>query len=334
MITSYFAYKLGSRTFEVNVGLSEAEKRADYYEDTFKDRSIASEIKLFKASEYLIKLFKDNEEIVLTKFFSIELRNKPISWILLRFIGYLLILFTYIVLLFPLSRNSITIGFYIATVSAITRLVEFITESAPESLQYLFESNLYWKEVGRFYNLSEKNNESNNNKLSKFDVIKFNNVYFKYPYTNEYILKGINFNIEKGKHYALVGRNGAGKSTIIKLLTGLYQVSSGEITIDGININNFTPKELLNIFSVVFQDFGKYQISVLDNIKLTNINSNLDMDKINDIVSSIGLLDTINKMPKGYDTALGKLVEDGIDISGADSVINSTSLVIALTVAI
>lgn len=319
LITTFFSYKCATRTFEVNVGLSEAERKGDYYEGIFKDRSIAPEIKLFRASEYIIKLFLNNEEEILKKYYAMELRNRPNTWILLRFIGYLLLLFTYIILLFPLSNNLITIGFYIATVNAISRLVEFITESAPESLQYLFESNLYWKEVSTFFNLSEKLNEVNTNNNSKsFNVIKFNNVYFKYPHTNQYILKGVSFTIEKGKHYAIVGKNGAGKSTIIKLLTGLYEVSSGEITIDGVNINHFSANELSSLLSVVFQDFGKYQITVLDNIKLTDINSNTDMNKINSIANNLGFLETIKRMPEGYDTILGKLTKKGIDISGGE----------------
>lgn len=319
IFTTIVAYKSGTRKFKHSVAFSELERRIEYYEELFRDRSIKPEIKLFKSYVYIKKLFVNSFKEDIKVFFALELRNKTNTWILLRFIGLFLHFATYIILLFPLSSNVITIGFYIATNNTVSKLVAFISETVPESLQYLFESRLYWKGVNRFFKLSEKDKEvSLDKKLLSFKKIKFDNVYFKYPKSNHYILKGVSFTIDKGRHYAIVGKNGAGKSTIIKLLTGLYKVDKGEITIDGININNFNSKELCRFFSVVFQDFGKYKVSVMDNILLSELDSDRDMRRINSIADKIGFAYTVEKMTKGYDTVLGKLTEEGIDISGGE----------------
>lgn len=318
-MTTFLAYKCGTRTFAVSVAYSRIERENEYYESIFTDRSIASELKLFRGSEYIKKLFVDTFEETIKKFFATEIRNRTNYEVVLGLIGYLLLFATYIILLYPLANQVITIGFYIATINAVSRLVTFITKSLPQSLQYLFESQLYWKEVGTFFALSEKYNQvATSKQVQNFKEIKFNNVHFKYPNSNQYILKGVSFTLERGKHYAIVGKNGAGKSTITKLLTGLYDVDQGQITIDRANINDFSADELSKFFSVVFQDFGRYKVSVLDNYRLTNIYVKPDLARMSSIAHKLDFLDTIQKMPQGYNTVLGKLTADGIDLSGGE----------------
>lgn len=319
LLTAFLAYRCGTREFEVSVAWSKVERQMEYYEGLFKERSIAPEMKLFNGFKYMKKLFINCFEEDIKLYFAMQLRNRINSEVVLGCIGYVLLFSTYIILLYPLSNNVISIGFYIATINAVSRLVLFITKSLPQSLQYLFKSRYYWKEVESFFALSETDYEGvKKNNLQSFQQIKFDNIYFKYPNSNQYILKGVSFTIESGKHYAVVGKNGAGKSTIIKLLTGLYQVDQGQITIDGVNINDFNTREISNLFSVVFQDFGKYNVSVMDNIQLSNLTSKSDLTRIDSIAHNLGFLETIKKMPNGYSSVLGKLTEGGIDLSGGE----------------
>lgn len=320
MVTTYFAYRCGTRKFVESVVSSEIERRVDYYESLFSDRSVALELKLFGAAEFVKKRFRQMADEEVQLFLAMEMRNKPNIWIVLRLIGNLLLLFTYIILLYPLANQTVTIGFYLATVSAMTKLVGFITDTAPESLEYLFVSHRYWREVGDFFALAEQDQHCAHDWRAPdhFRQIKFDNVYFRYPGADHYTLQGVSFTIERGKHYAIVGKNGAGKSTIIKLLTGLYRVDQGEITIDGVNIDLFPMQELARFFSVVFQDFGKYNISIMDHIQLPQTSAAPDLTRIHSIADQLGFHETVCRMPQGYDTLLGKLTEEGIDLSGGE----------------
>src|SRR5690606_9377136 len=99
-----------------------------------------------------------------------------------------------------------------------------------------------------------------------FESLEFRNVRCTYPGTGKQILNGLSFRMTAGKHYAFVGVNGAGKTTIMKLMTGLYDNYEGEILLNGIPVSEYSQSELKALFAVVYQDFARYEISMLDNI--------------------------------------------------------------------
>jgi len=101
-----------------------------------------------------------------------------------------------------------------------------------------------------------------------FNTIEFINVSFSYPNTEKKILSNLSFKIEKGKKYAFVGLNGAGKKTIVKLITGIYYDFSGEILIDGKSIKEYSLGYLRGLSSVLFQDYSKYYLSLYDNASM------------------------------------------------------------------
>ena len=113
-----------------------------------------------------------------------------------------------------------------------------------------------------------------------------------------------------------MGVNGAGKSTITKLLTGLYDEYEGEILINGKELRFYPAAALKALFSVIYQDFSHYQISLLDNIAIGDISHETDDSRILQAALEVGLGETVNKMKDGIKTQLGKIDADGIDISG------------------
>ncbi len=177
------------------------------------------------------------------------------------------------------------------------------------------QNSEYFKDVNIFMSYKEHNNKEN---LfvdeGKSPIIKFENVYFSYPDTKLEVLKGVTFEIREANQLALVGYNGSGKSTIVKLILGLYKPDSGSVTINNIPAHLLSKDDIKNIFSVVFQDFAKYQISFENNIYLNNMD-NSDKYDLNKIVDSLDLQYTLNKLPKKEKTILGKEFENGIDIS-------------------
>lgn len=149
--------------------------------------------------------------------------------------------------------------------------------------------------------------------------IEFKNVSFKYPKTERWILKDFNFKINKGEKLAIVGINGAGKSTIVKLITGLFDVTEGEIFINGINIKEFDQKEYQKMFSVVFQEVFIYATTVLENvIGLDTLEE--ERKKGMDCLKRVGLKEKIESLPNGYEQQLLKVIdENGVELSGGQN---------------
>lgn len=145
-------------------------------------------------------------------------------------------------------------------------------------------------------------------------VIEFVNVGFKYPRSENYVLKNINIKIASGEHLSIVGLNGAGKTTFIKLLCRLYDVTEGEILIDGVNIKEYDQEEYRRLFAVVFQDFQLFAFSLRENIALCGES---DDDRINEVLKQSGLYGDAQKLEHGLDTTLFKSFDEkGTELSG------------------
>ncbi len=147
-------------------------------------------------------------------------------------------------------------------------------------------------------------------------TIEFKNVGFSYPGTERKVLSNINLKLEAGDTAVLVGLNGAGKTTLIKLLTRLYDPTEGEILLDGHNIKEYDPDELYKIYGIIFQDFGKYAVSVKENIAYGEIDKDIVQDDIENAAKQSSADEFINALPRQYDTPLMRYFEaDGIELS-------------------
>lgn len=145
-------------------------------------------------------------------------------------------------------------------------------------------------------------------------VIEFSHVSFKYPRSEQYVLRDINLKITSGEHLSVVGLNGAGKTTFIKLLCRLYDVTEGEILIDGINIKEYSEEEYRKLFAVVFQDFQLFAFSLRDNIALCDTARE---DEVNRVLELSGFYEDAQKLPQGLDTMLYKSFDEkGTELSG------------------
>ena len=191
------------------------------------------------------------------------------------------------------------------------------------------EKQEYLKDLTKFMALSEREgalDEPESIENISFESIEFKDVSFRYPNTEKYILKNFNLKLQKNRHYAFVGINGAGKTTITKLLTGMYDNYDGQIIINDKDIREYSLKELKAIFTVVYQDFAKYQVSADDNILLGDIkelNKKLagegyDTGRRGVILKEIDLEKVMAKLPQGINTYLGKIKKSGVDLSGGE----------------
>lgn len=148
--------------------------------------------------------------------------------------------------------------------------------------------------------------------------VSFDHVHFSYPDAKVPVLKDVTFTVEPGEHIALVGVNGAGKTTCMKLLCGLYLPDQGEIRIDGKKTSDYRPGELLQRFSALFQEYVSLPVSVAQNVSMLP-EAETDHARVRFCLQQAGLLEKIEQLPDGLETLLDKtLSENAIDLSGGE----------------
>lgn len=186
----------------------------------------------------------------------------------------------------------------------------FILGNTAENIQY-FRRIIEWKPVKHKGTLPvEKRNDNQYN-------IEFKNVSFKYPSTDTYVLKNFSVKLTVGEHLAIVGINGSGKTTFIKLLCRLYDVTDGEILLNGINIKKYDLQEYMSIFSVVFQDFQLFSVPLDQNVT-TSLEQ--DSEKLWDCLDKAGIAEWVRQLKNREKTVLYKdFDDDGIEISGGEA---------------
>lgn len=150
----------------------------------------------------------------------------------------------------------------------------------------------------------------------KFEI-EYRSVSFKYPNAENYSLKNINIKISNGEKLAVVGRNGSGKTTFIKLMCRLYDATEGEILINGINIKEYTKESIISLYSVVFQDFKIFSTTLAQNI---SAREDYDREKLFDVLDKVNVKDRALKMEDKENTYLYKeLHKSGVEISGGEA---------------
>lgn len=150
---------------------------------------------------------------------------------------------------------------------------------------------------------------------SEGHVIAFRDVSFRYPRSEKYVLRHLNLTIRQGEHLSIVGLNGAGKTTFIKLLCRLYEVTEGEICIDGVNIMDYADEEYRKLFAVVFQDFKLFAFSLRENVAPGL--AAVDEERLKEVLTQTGLYEDAQKLPEGLDTMIFKSFEEkGVELSG------------------
>lgn len=214
-------------------------------------------------------------------------------------------------------QGQITLGGLVMYYQGFQRGQGFLREMLT-SLASLYENSLFLSLLYEFLDLKRSVIEP----LSPHPIpnpiknsIKFENVSFHYPHSNRTLLENINLTIKAGETVALVGENGAGKTTFIKLLCRLYDPTSGSITIDGIDLKQLNTTDWRREISVVFQDYGRYNLSAQENIGFGNINLLQETADIIKAAQESGADHVISRLPKGYETTLGTQFDEGEELS-------------------
>lgn len=313
------ALKAGKTNYEAGKEADKHNRRANYLGTILTSRDMVEERSLFGYTKDINKKWYEKFELARKISLSVELKN----FIRMKSTGILTIVIsiTIIAVLIPaLGSGKVTIGLFMGLVSATLKLVQMISWQLSWITSQLANGKEYLKDLTTFSQLTEQDLAIELPQPIpdlKVDSIEFQHVTFQYPGNDHCILKDCSFQLKGNLHYAFVGINGAGKTTITKLLTGMYDNYEGDILINGKNLRTFTLPQLKSIFSVVYQDFARYYIPLKDNIKIGDIQQNNEQDMQN-AIHTIQLDDVVQNLPNGVDTWLGKIMENGIDLSGGE----------------
>lgn len=189
-------------------------------------------------------------------------------------------------------------------------------ESLLRNIQELVKRTNYAYEYVKFMRYPSAIHSGTRHVRGGGHTVEFRNVCFTYPHTDVKVLDGVDVTLRQGEHLSVVGLNGAGKTTFIKLLCRLYDPTAGEILLDGINIKEYDIAEYMKLFAPVFQDFMLFAFSIRDNISACG---NISDDELSALLEKVGLANRVNSLGKGADTLLFKpFDENGIEPSGGE----------------
>lgn len=309
----YLSNKFGKVNYEFNKSFTYIFRKNKFLYNIFIEKSFAKEKEIFNFGEFYKQKWNLQDNIIRKKYNIINLK-----WFAsIKFSNIITEIITFIIIfsvLFNFSSNNVTIGFVVAFISSISKFINSISWGVPYYLKDISEGMEYFVESMLFFNLDEENYEKNDS-LYNLEKIEFKNVNFKYPNGEACVLKDVSFTFERSKHYAIVGLNGSGKSTIVKLILGIYSNFSGNILLNGQSISKFNYDSLRKNIVVLNQDFKKYNLSFKDNIIL---GEQFDEKKFNSIISKLELGSLINKLKDGIETNLGNFEIGASDLSGGE----------------
>jgi len=291
-------------------------KKFWYLADLIQGGQSVKEIKIFQtASKFLSELkeiyqrfVKENSKVARTQF-GINLS--------LNLFGVVIYIGIEIFIFLSAIARKITIGDITYFTTVLNNFQNGIT-GLFRNISQIYDQGLYVQEMFSVLDVEPKIKQVEKPKIlniKKAPKIEFKNVTFSYPGTKRNILNNFSLTIEPGEKIALVGENGAGKTTIIKLLARFYDVDHGEILIDGINLKELDLSNWYKTMGVLFQDFIKYEYSLKDNIYFGKVYEPQEIKQIINAARLSGADKVADDLPEGYNQMLGKTFENGVELS-------------------
>ena len=285
------------------------------------NKELSTDIRMYRQDKICDKYNRNKEDTFSSNGFFSKLAKGPIG-IYSSLSAIISIFFIGLVYLFVCLKSyagAFGIGLVTQYIASITKVSSGLTELVSTSGDMKINSS-FLELMFKFLDI-ENTMSQGSLPLDKDNAIEgkieFRNVSFKYPNSNDYVLKNINLEINVGKKIALVGMNGSGKTTLIKLLCRLYDPTEGEILLNGINIKEYNYLDYLMYFSVVFQDYKLLSLKLGDNV---SSGTKYNKEDVISCVSKAGFKDSLDKMKEGIDTYLFKDInEDGVKVSGGEA---------------
>lgn len=315
-INIFIERRNAKKQHELDMEKSADLKRVNYNNNIILEIKYAQETRLYDASDFFINKYAKSKENV----YNIDKKKQKATLsygIISTVIAMCESLLIYLFATYQYSNNILSIGYFLVFSGAITEFTKAL-KMLLQIMTDLYEINDYYTEYKKYMNIDENLRKGSLPvEMDKGFCFEFINVSFKYPSQDNYIIKNINFTISNSEKIAIVGENGSGKTTIVKLLMRLYDVGEGEIKLNGVNIKEYDYDSYMSIFSPVFQDFQLHAYSIRENIVFQDTTNN--DEEIWKALEENEVSSVIKETKHGLDTYTSKLLdEDGCDFSGGE----------------
>ncbi|KQW86292.1 ABC transporter ATP-binding protein [Devosia sp. Root413D1] len=312
-------FRFNRLAYWISHNRSPERRQLEYLRQIGASADSAKEIKLFGLGEFLSGRFKGLSDQIL-----IENRNLSIKRALqtglLASISTLTYYAAYAYIVWRTLHGEFSIGTLVFLSGSFSQLNGYLQQILIGFTQIAGQS-LYLDDLFSFFEIKPTILDPKHPKPFPLPVkqgLVFENVGFRYPGSENWAVRNLSFAVPAGETLALVGENGAGKTTIVKLMTRLYDPDEGRITLDGIDLKEFATADLRTHIGVIFQDFLRYSFTASDNIGVGRIEVAGDRERIVSAAEQSLADPVIRKLPEGYDQMLGRTFLKGQDLSGGE----------------
>jgi ATP-binding cassette subfamily B protein len=294
-------------------------RQLDYLRILGGSKEAAKELKLFGLRDFLTGRFKGLSTQVYEE--DIALARRKMGWgAVLSAIGTAGYYTAYV---FAVWR-TVTGVFSFGTLSLLANAIREASSNLQQTfstLSTIADQALFLTDLIAFFEM-RPTIESKPNALPAPRPIRrgfeFQNVSFRYPGSSRLVLNKLNFHLHPGERVALIGENGEGKTTIVKLLTRLYDPAEGQVLLDGVDLREYSLEDLYREIGVIFQDFMRYEMTARENIAVGRIEQ-IDNAQLLEQSAQKSLADgVVRKLPSGYEQMLGRRFDGGVDLSGGE----------------
>ena len=299
--------------YHVGLGQIEEERKKNYIDMVAGSRQYAQEIRLFQTGPYLKQKYISIWDAVFGE--GKGVRRKKAGWAaaagLLPEAVMLAVLAGVVQQVLAGSASLGDLSLYTSLFAQVTSAVLVVVMRTSA----IYENKLKMEHMETFRKLNIHKIKSGREKLGEIEKIEFKDVWFRYPFTEGYALRGLTFTVRKGQKVGIVGVNGAGKSTVIKLMTRLYDTTEGSVLINGRDIREYDLESLRGAFSCYFQNSQNYAFTVRENIQFSDIGRE-DEKAVREALDDGGISDPEALFPEGLGTYIGRMFdESGAELS-------------------
>ena len=312
---SHFAF-LG---YAKNFSQTPVRRQLDYLRVLGGSREAAKELKLFGLSAFLTERFTRLSDQIYSENVALA-RRRLLSGSLLSLVGTMGYYSAYVFVILRTLGGSISIGKLFFLSGAILQASNNI-QLIFSTLSGIADQALFLTDLLAFFDMQPTIRSKANALPAPRPIVQgfeFRDVSFRYPGSSRLILDRLNFHLGPGERVALVGENGQGKTTIVKLITRLYDPSEGQVLLDGVDLREYDLEDLYREIGVIFQDFTRYEMTVRENIAVGRIEEINNLELLRLAARKSGADRVIAKLPGTHEQMLGRRFDGGVDLSGVE----------------
>ncbi len=312
---SHFAFLGYARNFRQ----TPIRRELDYLRVLGGSREAAKELKLFGLKDFLVERFTRLSDQIYRE--NVDLaRRRLMAGSFLSMIGTAGYYSAYVYVIWRTVNGSLTIGTLIFLTGAIVQASGNI-QQVFSTMSSIADQALFLTDLLAFFRMEPTIRSKPNALRAPRPIVcgfEFRNVSFRYPGASRLVLNGLNFHLRAGERVALIGENGGGKTTLVKLMTRLYDPVEGQVLLDGVDLREYDLEDLYREIGVIFQDFMRYEMTARENIAVGRIDE-IDNLPLLKTAADKSLADAvIERLPRDYEQMLGRRFETGVDLSGGE----------------